>query len=144
VGDTRQNLCKEIDVIWTQFPMMVKETANWASGFPAVKHTITKLQRTARKDSGGFVATATIVLEFRLIARLCKQHVIDRVDFAIWDVMVVHEPAEIVNMVPALQLATGNAQGSTGKLSGMAMAFKTTVIPHPMKINTSSLNRLCQ
>jgi hypothetical protein len=81
------------------------------------------------------VTSATIALESRLIARLFEQHIIDSIDFAICNVMVMHEPAEIVNMVPALQLAIGNYHKPTGELGGMTMTFKTTVIPHPMKIN---------
>jgi hypothetical protein len=56
----------------------------------------------------------------------------------------MHELAEILNMVPTLQLAIGNTQELAGKLSGMAMTIITTVIPHSVKINTSSFNRWCQ
>lgn len=124
--------------------MSAKKTANREPGFPTVKHTFTKLQRTTCEDSRGLVTTATIVLESRLVAHLCVQHSIDCFDFAICDVMVMHELAEILNMVPTLQLAIGNTQELAGKLSGMAMTIITTVIPHSVKINTSSFNRWCQ
>jgi hypothetical protein len=76
------------------------------------------------------MAFSTIVLEPSKTACLCEQHFVDRVSFANCEVMITQKQTKVVNMVSALQLVTGNAQRSTGKLGGMAMAFKTTIIPH--------------
>ncbi len=109
--------------------MMVKEGADGAPGFATEEHPVAKLKRIAHKLRGDLVAGTAFHLESRLIAGLGEQHIIDSIDLAIGEVMIVQKPAQIVDMVPALQLATGNAQKLTGKITGMTMTYSTTVVP---------------
>ena len=70
MGDTRKKICKELDVIWLQLHMMVKEAADRASRVTAVEHAVAKLQRIAHKLGGGVVATNALALKPCLIVRL--------------------------------------------------------------------------
>ena len=62
MGDTRQSIYKELDVIRVQLLMMVKEAADRVPGVTTVEHTVTKLQRIPHKLGGGVVAAIAIVL----------------------------------------------------------------------------------
>jgi len=129
MGNTRQKIYKELDVIWSKFPVMIKEATDWASRVMTVEHTIAKLQRIAHKLGGGVVATNALVLKPCLIIRLGEQHIIDRIDLVACEVMVVQKPTEIVGVVRPLQLTTRNAEELTGEITGMPMTGSTTVIP---------------
>jgi len=141
MGDTRQSIYKELDVIRVQLLMMVKEAADRVPGVTTVEHTVTKLQRIPHKLGGGVVAVTALVLEPWRSARLCEQHSIDRIDLVTCEVMGMKKPAQIVDVVPTLQLATGNAQELAGEISGMSMAGSTTVVPQPVQVYTGSPDR---
>ena len=68
--DTRQKFYKELDVIWTQRHMVIKEAADRAARVATVEHTIAKLQRFAHKPGGGVVATNALALKPCLIVHL--------------------------------------------------------------------------
>jgi len=44
MGDTRQKIFKELDVIWIQLHMIVKEATDRTSRVTAVEHTVAELQ----------------------------------------------------------------------------------------------------
>jgi len=141
MGDTRQSIYKELDVIRIQLPMMLKEAADRAPSVTTVEHTVAKLQRIAHKLGGGVVAVTALVLKPWLSDRLCEQHIIDRIDLVTCEVMAVKKPAEIVDVVRSLQFATGNAQELTGEVTGMPMTGSTTVVPQPVQVYTGSPHR---
>jgi hypothetical protein len=141
MGDTRQSICKELDVVWIQLPVMVKEVADRAPGVTTVEHAVAKLQRIAHKLGGGVVAATALVLEPWRSARLCEQHSIDCIDLVTCEVMGVKKPAEIVDVVRSLQFAIGDAQELTGEISGMPMTGSTTVVPQPVQVYTGSPDR---
>ena len=118
--------------------MVFKEAADRTSRVTTVEHTVAKLQRIAHKLGGGVVAATALVLEPWRSARLCEQHSIDRIDLVTCEVMGVKKPAQIVDVVPSLQLATGNAQELAGEISGMPMTGSTTVVPQPVQVYTGS------
>ena len=141
LGDTRQSSYKKFDVIRAQLPVMVQEEADRIPGVTTAEHTVAKLQRIPHKLGGGVVAATALVLESWRSARLCEQHGIDRIDLVTCEVMGVKKPAQIVDVVPTLQLATGNAQELAGEISGMPMTASTTVVPQPVQIYTGSPDR---
>jgi len=109
MGDTRQSTYKELDIIWIQFLVLLKEVADRLPGVTTVEHTVAELQRIAHELDRGVVADTALVLKPWRSARLCKQHSIDRIDLVTCEVMGVKKPAEIADMVPSLQRAIGNA-----------------------------------
>jgi len=141
MGNTRQKIYKELDVIWIQLHMMVKEADDRASRVTAVEHTIAKLQRITHKLGGGVVATNTLALIPCLIVCLREQHIIDRIDLVTCEVMVVQKPTEIVDVVRSLQLTTGNAEKLTAEIPGMPMTDSTTVVPQPVQVYIGSPDR---
>ena len=138
MGYTRQKIYKEIDVIWIQLHMMVKEAADQASRTTDIEHTVAKLQRIAHKLGGGVVATNALALKPCLIVRLRKQHIIYRIDLITCEVMVVQKPTEIVDVVRPLQLAIRNDEKLTGEIAGMPMTGRTTVVPQPVQVYIGS------
>ena len=141
MGNTRQKICKELDVICIQFHMMVKEAADQASRVTTVEYTVAKLQRIAHKLGGGVVAANALVLKPCLIVCLREQHIIDRIDLITCEVVVVQKPTEIMDVVWSLQLATGNVEKLTGEITGMPMTGSTTVVPQPVQVYTGSPDR---
>jgi hypothetical protein len=121
--------------------MMLKEATDRAPGSTTVEHPIAKYQRIAHKPGCGLVTAVALVPEPCLIVRLCEQHIIDRIDLVTCEVMVVQKQAEIMDVVPSLQLATGNAEKLTGEITGMPMTVSTTIFPQPVQICTGSPDR---
>lgn len=120
---------------------MFKEAVHRAAGGATVKYPIAQFQRITYKPGGGIVATAALFPKPGLIVRLCKQHIIDTIDLVSCEVMVVEKPAEIVLVVPSMQLATGNTQKLAGKVTGMSMTACTTIVPQPVQVHTGSVDR---
>lgn len=141
LGDTRQSTYKKLDVIRAQLPVMFKEATHRVPAVTTVEHTVVKLQRIPYKLGGGVVTATALVLEPWRSARLCEQHSIDRIDLVTCEVMGVKKPAQIVDVVPTLQLSTRNAQELAGEISGMPMTGSTTVVPQPVQVYTGSPNR---
>lgn len=141
MGDTRQKVYKELDIICIQLHMMAKEAADRASRVTTVEHTVAKLQRITHKRGGGVVATNALAFEPCLIVHLRKQHIIDRIDLVTCEVMVVQKPTEIVDVVRSLQLAIVNAEKVTAEITGMPMTRSTTVVPQPVQVYIGSPDR---
>jgi hypothetical protein len=129
MGNTRQGIDKELDVIRIQLLMMIKEATNRLPGVATVEHTVAELQRIAHQLDRGGVADTALVLKPWRSTRLCEQHRIDRIDLVTREVMGVKKAAEIVDMVPSLQGATGNTQELAGEFTGMPVAASATVVP---------------
>jgi hypothetical protein len=92
----------------------------------------------AHKLGGAVMAASALILKPWRSVRLCKQHIIDLIDLVTCEVMGVKKSAEIVDVVPSLQLATGNAQEFTSEITGMSMTDGTTVVPQPVQVYTGS------
>lgn len=116
--------------------MMLEETADRVPGVATEEHTIAKLQRIAHKRGSGVVAATALVLKPWLSVHLREQHSIDRIDLVTCQVMGVKKPAEIVDVVPSLQFASGHAQEFAGEITRMPMARGTTIVPQPMQVHT--------
>lgn len=56
----------------------------------------------------------------------------DRIHLPFGEIVVSHKPAEIIGVVPPLQLITINAQKLTGKIAGVSMAIGASVVPQPV------------
>jgi hypothetical protein len=122
---------------------MIKELVNRVPGVTTAEHPVAKLQRTAYKPGGSVMAAAALVPEPWLAEHLCEQHVTGRIDLATGKVMVVKKPAEIMDVVPSLQHATGNVQELAGKITGMPVTGSTTVVPQPVHVYTGRPGRRC-
>lgn len=97
--------------------------------------SIAQFQRLANKCGGTPVTTAAFVFESCLGSPgLGKQHIIDRIDFILIEVMVLHEETQVIYMMPTLQFTIGIGEKLTGKLSGMPMTIGTAIFPQPMQI----------
>jgi len=108
MGDTGQNIDKELDVIPIQLLMLIKDVANRLPGVATVEHTVAELQRIAYEIDRGVVADTTRVLKPRRGACLCEQHGIDRIDLVTREVMCVQKAAEIVDTVIIPILSSGS------------------------------------
>ena len=131
MGDTRQKVYKELDIICIQLHMMAKEASDRASRVTTVEHTVAKLQRITHKRGGGVVATHALAFEPCLIVHLREQHIIDRIDLVTCQVMVVQKPTEIVDVVRSLQLAIVNAEKDTAEIAGIASTAVTNTMLAP-------------
>ena len=69
------------------------------------------------------------------------QPVVDGIDFTILQIVVGPEPAWVTGLVPTLQVAFGDPQEPAGKVTGMPMTFKATVVPQPVHVDAGSRAR---
>ena len=118
--------------------MTVKEAPDRESGVATVEYAIAKFQCTAHQRGGAVVASHALAPEPCRVVSLCEQHIIDSIDLDACKVMIVQKPAEIVDVVPSLQLATGIDQVMAGEITGMPVTGSTTVVPQPMQVYTGS------
>lgn len=134
ISDTGQHSHEELDIRRGELSVMIQERPDRPAGSTAANYTVAKFQRITHKVGRGVVAGAAFCLEPWLSGRLREQHIVDRVDLIPREIMVAQKSAEIMDMVPSLQLATRNTQEFSGEIAGMPVTVRAAVVPQPVQV----------
>lgn len=122
--------------------MITQKLADWTPSFLTHKYTGAEPHRMAHEICGAVVTFTAFVLKPRRAIRLREEHVVDRVNLVILNIMVSHKSTEFVDVVPSLKLSVRNPEKLAREFTGMPMTCSATVVPQPVQVSGRRFGRV--
>ena len=109
--------------------MCLQKLAHGNPGFQARQLASLDHYRFPYELFGAAVAAIAFSFKSSRIICLLQQHLVNLVDLVLWDIVIAHEQAQVVYVVPPLQLAVYRPQKLARKLIGLPVAFFASIVP---------------
>lgn len=130
---------EEFNIAGNQVSVTFQKILHRLSRIAAIENAIAEFQPGADKFCCQVMTFTALILESRRGTGLGIKHVKNGIDLGRHRIVVGHELAKIIRMMPALKHAIRRDQVVAGKLTGMAMTIAAAVFPEQMQIPADSI-----